>query len=168
MPRITDPPHDIFHVKKGIYLLEILASKKFRVDIKKFRDVLFPAGYYYYVGSAQKNFASRIKRHLSENKKVHWHIDHITTLKTNMIRKIYFIEDAEKDIETDLAAKLVSALNCRIIVEKFGCSDTPESVTHLVYSRKPIKFSSLQSIYKSISIEKLSEINPKQQIIKNM
>lgn len=150
MHRITENPSNIYSIDRGIYLLEIFASTDFRVNIKKFRDVTFPAGYYYYVGSAQKNFASRIKRHLSADKIIHWHIDHLTSIKTNCIKKIYFIKNAGRDIEIDLADKLITTLNCKVIVERFGSSDTPESVTHLVYNRKTLAYSHLASLYHSI------------------
>lgn len=151
MPRITDNPSNIDLVNSGIYLLEIIASTDFRVDIKKFKGVIFLAGYYYYVGSAQKNFASRIRRHLSANKTIHWHIDHVTSIDSNKIQKIYFIKNAGRNVEIDLADKLISTLNCEVIVERFGSSDTPESVTHLVYRRKQLSYKKLTSFYQSIS-----------------
>jgi Uri superfamily endonuclease len=148
--RITDNLSNIYSVKSGIYLLEIKAATDFQVNIKKFKGVTFPAGYFYYVGSAQKNFGSRIRRHLSADKTIHWHIDHITTVETNRIKKIYFIKDVGRYVEIDLADKLMSKLNCKVIVEKFGSSDTPESITHLVYSRRPLSYSHLTSLYQSI------------------
>jgi Uri superfamily endonuclease len=136
----------IDNIKKGIYLLEIYAPVEFKVTIKKFRDVEFPAGYYYYVGSAQKNFASRIKRHLRSDKVVHWHIDHVTSINTNEITRIYYLENAGRNVEIELANLLISELNCKIIVERFGCSDSPGSITHLVYRRKQLPFGKLKLI----------------------
>jgi len=145
--KITDNPSNIYSINRGIYLLEIFAPDDFHADIKKFQDVTFPSGYFYYAGSAQKNFASRIRRHLSSGKIIHWHIDHVTSVKTNIIKKIYFIENAERDVEIDLADKLICRLNCKVIVEGFGSSDTPESVTHLVFREKPLSYKQLKSLY---------------------
>ena len=143
-------PAKLSGVSGGIYLLEIHAAKDFNVRIKRFEGVNFPAGYYYYAGSAQKNFYSRIKRHLSDKKKIHWHIDHVTSVSSNSISKIYFIGNAGKDVEKKLASDLIHFLKCKVIVEKFGCSDTPESVTHLVYRSRPISYSHLTSLYHSM------------------
>ncbi len=37
----------------------------------------FPAGHYVYTGSARRNLAARIARHLSDSKKLRWHIDYL-------------------------------------------------------------------------------------------
>lgn len=152
MPRITEPVHDIFAVKSGIYLLEIIASRDFFVGIKKFREITFPAGYYYYAGSAQKNFASRIKRHLKHEKVIHWHIDHLTTISSNEISSIYYVANAERDLEVELAKSLISEFGCEVIVEKFGSSDTPESITHLVYRKSPLSPDTLREHYNSVQV----------------
>ena len=40
-------------------------------------EFLLKKGIYIYTGSAKKNIDSRIKRHLSNSKKLHWHIDYL-------------------------------------------------------------------------------------------
>lgn len=37
----------------------------------------FPAGNYIYTGSARRNLAARIRRHLSPDKRLRWHIDYL-------------------------------------------------------------------------------------------
>lgn len=37
----------------------------------------FPAGRYVYTGSALRNFEARVNRHLSDTKRMHWHIDYL-------------------------------------------------------------------------------------------
>ena len=52
MQKITD-------AKSGIYILELFAEKDFKVRIKKFSDIILDSGFYYYIGSAQKNYNSK-------------------------------------------------------------------------------------------------------------
>jgi len=52
------------------------------IQIGKLGCGFFPGGYYVYVGSARNGLNQRISRHLSQQKKKHWHID-------------YFLEYAE-------------------------------------------------------------------------
>ncbi len=37
----------------------------------------FPAGWYVYTGSAKRHLAARVERHLSLEKRLRWHIDHL-------------------------------------------------------------------------------------------
>ena len=142
-------------ITKGIYILEIYATNEFRTSIKKFKNIIFPQGYYYYVGSAQKGYTARIKRHLAAKKKIHWHIDHVTSVKSNKITNIYCIENAGRDVEIKLADQLMTKLNCHVIAEKFGSSDSPESLTHLVYRQLPLKDSKLKSICKTLQVAEI-------------
>ncbi len=126
---------------KGIYILELLAEKGFTISAKKFLNTKFPKGYYYYIGSAQKNLNSRIERHLRKTKTIHWHIDHITTNKSIKNIKPFIIPNAEKNLEAEIANNFVDYFDAKIIVEGFGNSDTKETKTHLFYKSKPIPFS---------------------------
>ena len=74
------------------YQLYIFLNEDVRVQIGKLGVFSFPKGNYIYTGSAKRNIEKRIERHLSSNKKLHWHIDYllenshtkiVTTRKTN-------------------------------------------------------------------------------------
>ena len=54
------------------YILVISVLKSLSVEIGKLGLIKFRPGLYVYVGSAKKNFSSRIKRHLAKNKKKFW------------------------------------------------------------------------------------------------
>lgn len=123
---------------KGIYILELFADKDFTISAKKFIGVTFPKGYYYYIGSAQKNLTSRIERHLRKEKITHWHIDHLTTHKYINITNTFIIPDAEKNIEAEIANNFVTYFDAQIVVQGFGNSDTKETKTHLFYSNTKI------------------------------
>lgn len=130
--------------------MEIFASKPFVVPIKKFADKKFSKGYYYYVGSAQKNLRQRLLRHCRDEKKVHWHIDHITSIKTNKINNILFSQGADKELECELANHFEKNLKLDSSIKGFGNSDSNCSSTHLFYSKNQIDHNHLFSLYQSI------------------
>lgn len=137
-------------INSGIYVLEILAKENFSVGIKKFADRIFSAGYYYYVGSAQKNLKQRLTRHLSKKKIIHWHIDHITSINTNSIKSIFLSTGSTKNLECELANYFEKKLNLDNSFHRFGNSDSNCSSTHLFYSMKKIDYNHLFSLYQSM------------------
>ena len=64
-------------IKEGVYLLKIYLSKNTIIKIGALGEIEFPQGYYFYAGSAQRNLPARVRRHYSEEKKYHWHIDYL-------------------------------------------------------------------------------------------
>ncbi|MFC2084908.1 DUF123 domain-containing protein [Bacteroidota bacterium] len=137
-------------LNNGVYILEIRTDNPFKVKITKFSDFLFPKGYYYYTGSAQKNLIQRLRRHCKKSKKKYWHIDYVTNISTNHIKSIYIFEGAVKRKETELAQLLPEKLKCEILVKKFGNSDTRNTITHLFYKTKRIPYNQLFSLYQPI------------------
>ncbi len=59
----------------GSYLLILHLRRSRRLSIGRLGRILFPPGYYIYVGSAMKGLDGRIKRHRRLRKRPHWHID---------------------------------------------------------------------------------------------
>ena len=143
MHRITDS-------NSGIYILELHAGEEFQIPVKKFNEFTLKEGYYYYIGSAQKNLSQRITRHFRTAKKVHWHIDHLTTNKNIVIKTAYVIPDAPKNLEEEIANNFPSLLNGEIILKGFGNSDTKGSITHLFYKSVRIPYSHFSARYQSI------------------
>ncbi len=135
----------------GVYLLEIFASKPFTTNIAKYKGELFPKGYYYYSGSAQKNLPHRLKRHIRKDKIVHWHIDHITSLKEANISNIFIFENRGKDIECELVQVLLKDFNTKIIANGFGNGDCHTCQTHLLYKSSKINHNHFISLYQSIA-----------------
>lgn len=133
----------------GVYLLEIYAKKSFTLDIKKFADAIFPVGYYYYSGSAQKNLQHRVNRHKSKNKKLFWHIDYLTTNKNIIIKNVLFLPGKEKEYECVLINSILKKFEAKYIVKGFGNSDCYTCPAHLLYSKTTI-FSRLQENYNSL------------------
>ena len=114
---------------KGSYCLIINVEKDTKIKIgKKLGIINFKKGCYVYVGSAMNYLESRVKRHLSDNKKKHWHIDYLLLNKNSKIEKIYTKESAEK-LECEIAKKIIE--NEESIAD-FGCSDC-KCHSHLIY-----------------------------------
>ncbi len=142
--------HRITNSDQGIYILEIFAEKSFKVNSQKFHSKIFNDGYYYYVGSAQKNLKSRIDRHLKREKKLHWHIDYITTIRTNKISNIYYFFNRGKNFECSLVQDLLKNTSLYTPVNDFGNSDCSICDSHLLYKEKQIPYSHFSRLYHSI------------------
>ncbi|MFC2135257.1 DUF123 domain-containing protein [Bacteroidota bacterium] len=140
----------IIKTKSGIYILEVCAREAFRLDIKKYRDEILPQGYYYYVGSAQKNFYHRVKRHLHDTKTIHWHIDHLLVVPTNNIKTIYVLRNKPKEFECKMVSDLENKNGLTFPVKGFGNSDCRRCNSHLLYSRKKLSHNQFISLYQSI------------------
>ena len=130
----------IINCNKGIYILEIYSSRTFSIKLKTFQHIKFPKGFYYYAGSAQKNLMQRIERHLNKDKKLHWHIDFITTLPFIRIPGITIFPDAQKEFECELVNYLSNNYDLYFPAKKFGSSDCSNCYSHLLYCNKKINF----------------------------
>ena len=141
--------HKITDKVSGTYLLEIFAEKEFEITAKKFTGVKFPPGFYYYSGSAQKGYNSRLTRHLKETKTIHWHIDYLTTIKTNKITTIFLFENAPRDRECEVVQTLIKIFHLDDSFSGFGNGDCKTCGTHLLYSKEKINHSQFTSLYQS-------------------
>ena len=143
MQKITDS-------NSGIYILELYAKNEFQISIKKFKDIILLKGYYYYVGSAQKNLSQRIDRHYRTEKKIHWHIDHLTTDENVILKNALAILSAPKNLEEEIANNFPSLFGGKILIKGFGNSDTKGSITHLFFRAKKIPYNHFSARYQSI------------------
>ncbi len=117
---------------RGSYLVALELSEAVQIDVGSLGPVAFKAGWYVYSGSAQKNLAQRVARHLRHSRKgLHWHIDYLS----NQGGKIIGLPIAsENNLECELAAALR-----RIggeAVPRFGSSDCC-CESHLYYFPDP-------------------------------
>ena len=131
----------------GIYILELLAKKNFRLTHNKFNNPTLPKGYYYYIGSAQKNLTQRIDRHIRKKKKIYWHIDYITTLNNIIVKNVFILNDFEKKYECKVVDTLITKTKLSTIINGFGNSDCKLCESHLLYSKFPISYNHLCSLY---------------------
>ena len=114
---------------KGCYCLIISLKRSDKLDIGHLhQDYKFKKGWYVYIGSAMNSLVARINRHLSDDKKMHWHIDYLLKSPNSSIRDIYFNISEEK-IECDLALEISKYGKG---IAKFGSSDCGCD-SHLIY-----------------------------------
>ncbi|MGN0177589.1 MAG: DUF123 domain-containing protein [Methanobrevibacter sp.] len=112
---------------KGCYCLIININSPKTIKIgKKLGKIHFDEGHYIYVGSAMNSLMARIKRHLSNEKKLHWHIDYL--LENAEITDVIYNESTRK-VECELSEFIASKTNG---IAGFGCSDCT-CKSHLYY-----------------------------------
>ena len=108
------------------YQLFINLSQNIEIQIGKLSLFTFPKGTYVYTGSAKRNIDTRITRHLSEDKNLHWHIDYLLANKQTIIIKVIKSELSECDLNGHVKGK--------IIAKGFGSSDCKENCkSHLKF-----------------------------------
>ncbi len=98
------------------------------IQVGKLGRGFFPKGYYVYVGSSLNGLQKRIARHLSTQKKKHWHIDYL--LEYDRIigtRQIPSIEKRECSL-----SEAVGTICHGIPMVGFGSSDC-RCITHLYF-----------------------------------
>ena len=108
------------------YQLTIVLACTRLVTIGRLGQFGFPAGRYVYTGSARRNLVSRVKRHLSEDKILRWHIDYLLAARDVRV------------VDVNLSAKPECQWNQHsggvILVPGFGASDCrSRCVSHLKY-----------------------------------
>ncbi len=111
----------------GAYLLVITMAEETAVTVGKLGRIVFKKGFYVYCGSAKRNLSRRVKRHLGKRKRMHWHIDYLTSA-AEKIRPfpVYTGRDIECAMADDM--KIIGG----IPVPGFGSSDCT-CLSHLFY-----------------------------------
>ena len=108
------------------YQLFIHLSKDTKILVGKLGMFNFLKGTYVYTGSAKRNLDSRLRRHFTKEKKLHWHIDYFLNYKNIEIIKV---------IKSKLdECNLNQRLNGKILAKGFGSSDCRKFCkSHLKY-----------------------------------
>ena len=122
---------------KGVYTLVVLVPAQRTITVGSLGSHRFPAGYYAYTGSALGRGAvslrGRVLRHLREDKKRKWHIDHLLS-GANAEMKAVIAANTEKKLECEINCYLKDRLRAEIPVPKFGSSDCRKNCgSHLLY-----------------------------------
>ena len=82
---------------KGVYILLFRISGDLSRRIGSLGRIHFQRGNYAYVGSAQSSLFPRLERHFAKKKKrLHWHIDYLTTSVSGMKEAIYAATDTKE------------------------------------------------------------------------
>ena len=65
----------VLRARPVTYQLVIELSEPLRLAVGRLGTFDFPAGGYVYTGSAKSGIEARVRRHLRQDKRLHWHID---------------------------------------------------------------------------------------------
>ncbi len=117
---------------KGAYILELYLDCDARIIVGKLGAIDFKKGRYFYAGSSQSNAEKRVARHMRDDKKIHWHIDYLTTSKAFKKIGAKFFESSKKEKECELAIELGGKYKA---IRGFGCSDC-RCKSHLFYDEE--------------------------------
>lgn len=140
-------------ISKGSYILLISLDAETRIPVGKLGEFEFLPGFYLYCGSALNGLSQRIDRHVSVNKKLHWHIDYL--LLCARLDEVWAVFSSQR-LECSLAQSILTLPGAMVPVAGFGSSDC-KCRTHLVrICRKP-EMAELQKIVgPEITLERLA------------
>ena len=136
----------------GLYILELQLLESILFTHHKLGNNNLLPGYYYYIGSAQQNLEKRIKRHLTRNKKKHWHIDYLTNNHRFIYSNILILKNFKKEKECVVVNRLEKKFNLDYPIVSFGNSDCNSCKSHLLFSENKISYNHFCSLYQSAVI----------------
>jgi len=97
------------------YQLIIELRRPEHVAVGRLGEVSFPIGRYVYTGSARRGVEARVRRHLSPQKRLHWHIDYLLASPRARVVEIRTFSDEECVVNRRTRGD--------IVVPGFGASD---------------------------------------------
>lgn len=103
---------------RGVYVAVFHLAAPRRITVGRLGRFDFAAGFYFYVGSAQRGLQARLARHGRGRKPQRWHIDYLSAVAT-MLGAVAL--EAPQACECRLARALAAAYACPIA--RFGASD---------------------------------------------
>jgi Uri superfamily endonuclease len=103
---------------KGTYVLILEILKPVDVKVGALGVIFFKSGTYAYIGSAMNSLSKRLERHMKKKKKLHWHLDYLTSLSNVQVKKIFVFRG--KRMEEELSTRFSKKYKG---IEKFGASD---------------------------------------------
>jgi sugar fermentation stimulation protein A len=114
----------------GLYVAVFHLRRPGVLSIGRLGRFGFPAGLYFYVGTAQRNLSSRLARHARRGKKLRWHVDYLST-RAEMLGAIVIPGPRRREccIAAELARIMARA------VPRFGAGDC-RCPGHLFYAAR--------------------------------
>ncbi|MCC6905872.1 MAG: GIY-YIG nuclease family protein [Anaerolineae bacterium] len=118
---------------RGTYILLLNLPAPLPLIVGRLGQVLLPAGWHLYVGSAHGagGLRARVGRHLRYEKRLHWHIDALTTIMP--VKWVWYVESPDR-AECEWAHVLLALPEAAVPVQGFGASDC-NCPTHLICVR---------------------------------
>jgi Uri superfamily endonuclease len=130
---ITSNLLEVLPSSRGSYVLQLHLAQPRSVVVGRLGVVRFPAGEYFYVGSAfgQGGLRSRLSRHFRQDaKRYHWHIDHLRAV-ASVCGCLFEVSD--QPLECRWSQALASLPSAVIPVPRFGSTDCRSGCrSHLV------------------------------------
>ena len=122
-------------VDRGVYIAIFHLPNGRAIPVGGLGNIVFAAGLYLYVGSAQRSLSHRLTRHARRNKPLRWHIDYLAR-HARMIGAV--IIRGRKELECRLAARL--ARRYPSPATGFGASDCrcPGHLFHVALGQRKI------------------------------
>ena len=107
-------------VTKGTYVLFFEIPSTRVVEVGRLGRFVFHQGLYAYVGSAMNGLENRVARHMAGEKRLRWHIDHLTSVGQARMALLFFDDKAP---ECELNRRVESLSTFPHPVRGFGSSD---------------------------------------------
>ena len=114
----------------GAYVLILDLLRPVKLSLVRFMGQRLEPGRYAYAGSARGpgGIRARCKRHLRKDKKLHWHIDHLTTQASSI-----YVAAVPGGDECALVEKISKATPTGFPLPGFGSSDCRCCTSHLMH-----------------------------------
>jgi len=116
-------------VERGAYALAIDLPRPLALEIPRFVGSVLPVGRYVYCGSAYGagGISARVARHCRVDKKLRWHVDHLTRSGT-----VVDVLPVAEGRECVLLAAVLATPGAHVPLRRFGSMDCATCPAHLV------------------------------------
>lgn len=125
------PPVGTAAPTSGRYALLLRLDRDLELGVGSLGPLSFPMGLYVYLGSAARALPARLARHARREKRVHWHVDRLTTCPACAVLGAVVVP-GEGPSECDMARRCEGLGGARLLHVGFGSSDDGCS-GHLVH-----------------------------------
>ncbi len=114
---------------KGAYVVLLRLDEPVEIALPGRAQQVFPPALYAYAGSARGpgGIRARVRRHFRSSKKLHWHIDRLTTRAAEITALA-----VPGGHECELIGRLLNRPGFHIVLKGFGSSDCRRCDSHLL------------------------------------
>lgn len=106
----------------GTYALFIDLEREVQMQVGALGLCTFPRGTHVYAGSAMRGLRTRLARHVRREKRVHWHVDRLTTAGgCQVLGAVVFTSPVH--LECDIVGYLEEVKGAEVRPPRFGASD---------------------------------------------
>ncbi|MEK9684427.1 MAG: GIY-YIG nuclease family protein [Rhodospirillaceae bacterium] len=113
----------------GCYALHIWLEKNFVRQVGSLGNIFLPVGSYLYLGNARGTggLRARISRHCRSDKRIHWHVDHLTSWG-----RVLHVWTRAQGSECNLREVFMQNLAIQPAVKGFGSTNCNICPSHLL------------------------------------